>query len=220
MSKKTHMNVKCPGCKKEYELTMWQSVNVDLDPTEKERIKNGTFNIVECPFCGHKAKTEYTCLYHDMKGKKQVYVLPDDFDSQLKEVNTFVTGLKTDEFGVSQLANEGYSFRAVHDFNELREKVIIWDEGLDDRAVELYKAVMYEHLTEEGNDIRKIFFLADKSGYFFELFMSDGKVGRVAIDKAMYDRFEKEYGKSIAGNTGNSRFSVIDLAWALKTLPH
>ena len=49
---KFHMEtVKCPKCHSHFQFKVWDSVNVDLNREEKEKILDGTFYDTDCPFC-------------------------------------------------------------------------------------------------------------------------------------------------------------------------
>ena len=75
---KFHMEtVKCPKCHSHFQFKVWDSVNVDLNREEKEKILDGTFYDTDCPFCHTRIHGIYGFLYHDMKHEYLVSVYHD-----------------------------------------------------------------------------------------------------------------------------------------------
>lgn len=66
MSSFTEEKITCPNCHKESSFTIFQSVNVDLDPKLKEKVFDGSLFKWTCPECGNTYNVPYTFLYHDM----------------------------------------------------------------------------------------------------------------------------------------------------------
>lgn len=215
MSSHYHEEINCPKCKQPFEITIWKSINVDLDPAEKDKIKNGTFNAAVCPHCGYKSSLAYACLYHDMANHMQIYVLPENFEHELKEVNSFLD--KTPD-GLGDLAiskmKEEYSLRDVHNFQELREKVIILDAGFDDRIIELVKLMYHEAMTKNRENIQAIFFDAEDDKQYFIIFLDDGTFAPVELDQDLYHQFAERFQSMLNDFTSKDEFNVIDEQWA------
>ena len=54
MSKQRKITYKCEFCGKPFDTTVYDSVNVDLDPELREKILNGSLFMHECPHCHKK----------------------------------------------------------------------------------------------------------------------------------------------------------------------
>jgi hypothetical protein len=92
-----------------------------------------------CHSCGYSARLTYPVLYNDMKNRFMVYLIPkiDHFqlaDKSLEE--KFKTLKHIDK-------------RIVPDFNTFKEKIFIFESGLDDMAVELTKLAISEAVAKK-----------------------------------------------------------------------
>jgi len=66
MSSFRNIKITCPVCKKEGTYTVWDSVNVDLDPELKPKVMDGSLFTWVCPNCKKSFNAPYSFLYHDM----------------------------------------------------------------------------------------------------------------------------------------------------------
>lgn len=81
----SHINthtLTCPHCGKSAAQTVWDSVNVTLEPDVKERILAGHFFEFFCLDCGYHAPLLHPCLYHDMEQKLLIWYLPDGLEPE------------------------------------------------------------------------------------------------------------------------------------------
>ena len=128
MSKKRIETITCPACGTTGEFPVWESLNADLDPEAKGDLMSGKLTRYVCAKCGKSNELVYPLLYHDMTGEFMVYMTPDGKSS---EIESMPLGMM-----------EGYRFRTVESRNELVEKIWIFDAGLDDRLVEVFKLLV------------------------------------------------------------------------------
>jgi hypothetical protein len=136
------------GCGRAFETEVWIALNVTTDPELRQLLLSGELNKVECPVCGRESRVDHELLYVDMARHLLIAMLPRtqgqswaqakrDFERRSiaqKELWSRAAGLTADE-----VQGGLYVRRMVFGFNELREKVFLFDKGLDDRAVELLK---------------------------------------------------------------------------------
>lgn len=66
MSSFRNIKITCPACNTEGEYTVWDSVNVDLDPDLKSKVMDGSLFTWVCPNCKKSFNAPYSFLYHDM----------------------------------------------------------------------------------------------------------------------------------------------------------
>ncbi len=66
MTRLTSISVACPECKNEQKVTVWDSINITLDPTLREKLFQGEINRFKCLACGREAILDIPLLYHDM----------------------------------------------------------------------------------------------------------------------------------------------------------
>lgn len=141
MSRKKKISVQCPKCGRTLETEMWESVNVTLDAEFKKQILDGTFGEIVCENCGESAHIMYPFWYHDMKLERMVYVLAsqgEDDPEQIEKIEDLPKQLEFDALP-DMFGDSNYIFRIVSNINDLKEKIILWDAGLDDRVMEVAK---------------------------------------------------------------------------------
>ena len=130
MSTQVNKDVCCPQCGKPVRTKMWTGISAQTEPEMRARILDETFFDWQCQHCGYQAELVYPCLYHDKARKFMVYLVPEGNEKDLKKVNV-------DE-----------RFPQLHDVKkrvvvspmELKEKILVFEAGLDDVGIELVKA--------------------------------------------------------------------------------
>lgn len=129
MSTQMSKDVGCPKCGAAVRTRMWPGVCAQDNPELRSRVLDETFFDWKCTECGYSARFEYPCLYHDRELGFMVYVAPNGGDREFRPVDV------AEKF--PQLA--GVKKRVVASPAELKEKILIFEAGLDDYAVELVK---------------------------------------------------------------------------------
>jgi len=76
MSKKTPSRIICSNCQHEAEYMVWQSLNVTVDPDDKELLFNADINVFECEACSETFFMDTWFAYHDMDKKFYVQYIP------------------------------------------------------------------------------------------------------------------------------------------------
>jgi hypothetical protein len=143
MTKVSTEELVCSECGLKQLFTVYDSVNVSLNPDYKERLINGELTIFTCDACGYQVKMVYPLLYHDMENKLMVYLDPD---GQLDP-----NGLGNKQF-LFDMLDESYQYRIVPTREEMVEKILIFDDNLDDRPLELLKCYIRETHLSNGDD--------------------------------------------------------------------
>jgi len=110
-------------------MTVYKSINTSLDPELKEKVKDGSLFVWECPDCGKMNLAKYETLYHDPDSKLMIWLSDKEAGAEMMAIVNH-----TEAMG-------GYTLRRVTDVGGLIEKVLIFDAGLDDKVVELCKYV-------------------------------------------------------------------------------
>ncbi len=132
----TQMNkdVSCPSCGAAVKTQMYPGIDAQKNPELRNVVLDETLFDWKCPACGYEAQLVYPCLYHDSELKYMVYVVPNGNDRTLGAVSV--------EQKFPQLA--GLKKRVVVSLAELKEKVLIFESGLNDFAAELTKLAMLD----------------------------------------------------------------------------
>jgi hypothetical protein len=131
MSFTKQVDVVCPNCGRPQKFKIWQSLNVGVDPAEKERLLSGEICTLTCQSCGEESPVEHNLLYHDPERKLLIELRYEDSEKD--------SALEPTLENLCAVIAEGYRFRIVPTFKDLVEKVLIFDDRLDDRVVEVLK---------------------------------------------------------------------------------
>ena len=78
MSEPTSETITCPGCGHQQAFTVWESLNVTLDPKLKERLIDGRLTTFTCEECRECAEVVSSLLYHDMAKQVMIWLIPGD----------------------------------------------------------------------------------------------------------------------------------------------
>lgn len=140
MSINTKQSVKCPKCSQMSDVTVWNSITVKDSMDLKSDLLAGKINMFKCPSCEHIALMPNPMLYHDEERKLMISFSPTN-DPVLKE-NMF-SNIKESSKNSGELEQlEGYNLRFVTDYNELLEKILIFDNDLNDKVIEVIKLMI------------------------------------------------------------------------------
>ena len=199
--------IKCPECGKENEFIVWQSLNGDLDPEAKQKLLDGTLFQFKCSGCGYESNVSYPTLYHDMSNQLMIYFVKEEDVEETKK-----TFEPNSEFG---FVMEGYRRRIVIDQNSLREKAIIFENGLDDRVVEIIKLIYFSNLRQSQPDAKVdvAYFMVAEGEYQIH-FLGETPMTAV-VDASLYEKVAHDFADKIENAEEDY---IIDLGWALKAL--
>ena len=176
MSKISSKPITCPSCNYKGEFKMYESVNVSLDPSLREKVLSGKIFEWICPKCGENLSIRYNLLYHDMDKSFQVYYSPQNCSGINKMINDMLTKYP----GMRKIC------RTTDTLNGLIEKIYIFESGLNDIAIELSKVIMKY---DKNNEI------SEKCELRFEKYIhneSDNKNGKLIFRQIIDNIPQKE----------------------------
>lgn len=142
MSRVEKRIIRCEKCGETFDVDVYDSINVSLDPELKEKVFDGSIYSFVCPHCQHEHYITYPFLYHDMERKFMIHQgslisLMNLYDGELKAAKENMSkdfpGILDD---VLQLGVDSY--------RELRSKIVMLEHGLDYKVATLYSLFM-EH---------------------------------------------------------------------------
>ena len=140
MSINLKQSVKCPECSQMSDVTVWSSITVKDSIDLKADLLAGKINMFKCPSCEHIALMPHPMLYHDEEKRLMMSFSPTN-DPVVKE--QMYLNIKESSSKSGELEKlEGYNLRFVTDYNELLEKILIFDNELNDKAVEVLKLMI------------------------------------------------------------------------------
>ena len=196
--------VTCQKCGKQFETTIFESVNTGFSQDLAERVVSGELFRAICPACGFTMHLEYDLLYHDMKHGAMVWAIhPGDENEQerIAEIRT---------------TNELFHY----DFTRI---VPCLETGKDDRVIELCKLFHRSHLASQKPDFRvkrAFYAIIDKKPAF--VFLDEaGRQISCFLNDELYELFAGKLREG-SSKTSDEPFQIIDCDWAigfLKSLP-
>lgn len=143
----------------------------DRDDEVFQRIVEGEIFRLECPQCGFVHRIEERALFRSRDGSLVLQFLTED------DRTSVLRGDFPVEEGVHRL---------VVGYRELVEKVLLWKEGLDDRAIEALKFGFL--LQQERRDVILTFAgtVAGRLEFWVEGLGEEGKVGKTGVSRQAY----------------------------------
>lgn len=139
MSNIIKKGIVCPKCNEITEAKLYTSINVTNYKGLREKAMDESFFMWTCASCGYSARLTYPVLYNDMKNRFMVYLIP--------KVEHFQLADKALEEKFKTLKH--IDKRIVPDFNTFKEKIFIFESGLDDMAVELAKLAISQTVAKK-----------------------------------------------------------------------
>ncbi|MGB9673143.1 MAG: CpXC domain-containing protein [Anaerolineales bacterium] len=68
--------VNCPNCKRPIQADLEQVFDTNTDPTAKQKLLSGAFNLVQCPNCGYRGTVATPLVYHDAEKELLLTFVP------------------------------------------------------------------------------------------------------------------------------------------------
>lgn len=180
MSIPVKQTVSCPKCGKDIEFTMWQSINNEMSFAIKDIISGKLFE-VECKNCGLRTHVNYPILVNDMEHDVMIwYTYPDGIE-------------ETEKALVSMKKMYNGHLRIVTDQADLREKVAIFSADLDDRIIEVLKAIVMAQVQDQlaDKDVQGVYYISDENLRFEIVY--DGGSGYIPVNMELYDKVSEEF---------------------------
>ena len=212
MSKYINSSYTCPKCGEKQEFSLWQSVNAQINPELVEKILNREFYSQTCTKCGNITDVVYTFLYHDMSLKLMIYlVVESEPNAQAKMIEEIISTLFAS-------MDEDYKKRIVTNYNQLLEKIAIFRDGLDDRAVEFMKLFYVVQVQESVKDkeLTGVYYISEPPDpAVFLVTFDNGEVASMNFDEEIYTATLSDIQREKTEATAVNGFRVVDRGWAL-----
>ncbi len=213
MSNTEMKKISCPKCSYVNEMRVFKTINATSDPQFREDLLSGKLFNFQCLGCGYEAALKYPVLYNDVRSRFMVYYIPDNDRAELTD-----PALEKEYDSLPDITR-----RLAESFNVMKEKIHIFECGLDDRAVELTKLAVSEIVSKKtGETINHGYFsVYDKNantvGFTFFLGENDEQyvqTTRMEIYEKSADIVRVTQGESRATDA----FVTIDKPWAENVL--
>ena len=186
----------CSKCGQQHKVTVYRSINIADNPELKDKVKDGSLFLWECPHCKQVNLAKYETLYHDPSAKLMVWLIPS---GEVSETQMQAITMHTKAMG-------GYTLRRVNDMGSLMEKVLINDAGLNDVVLEMCKYITKQEMLQKsvGQD-KKEGFLAST----FHFYKSEGE-GDARILTFMYGMDGQMLGVNIGWNVYQDCSAILE----------
>lgn len=145
MSTFVPVDVDCPQCGATRSVTVALSLNVGRSPARRQELLDGALHRSTCARCGVESAADVGFTYLDFDRKQLLVVHPSADEGAWPTLEGAATALFERNLREAALPErvrergEGFLVRCVFGLAALREKVLVFACGLDDRAVEITK---------------------------------------------------------------------------------
>ena len=130
-------------CGHAFVVNLARSVNAVRMPALRNLILSGAFHRVSCPSCGRRVAVESPLYYTDLRRGAVFHVRPRNERYQYEQDSARLQRVAASLPG--ELGENGHrQLRVIYGLDELREKLVAQDAGLDDRMVELVKVMLLQ----------------------------------------------------------------------------
>ncbi|HWF85229.1 MAG TPA: CpXC domain-containing protein [Vicinamibacterales bacterium] len=186
MSTTSTTHARCPECGTEQEVLVVESANVQRFPEFRTRLLDRTLMRFTCTRCARPFVIEHEMLYTDLERRQFFGVFPRGAAAQFAQYEEWIEATYRQAFleegpNVVRQALNHCVRRVVFGYEQLREKVVCFDAGLDDRILEAVKVALGD--TEPALGAR----LSLQSVAGGRLLLATESGAAVAVDRDVYD---------------------------------
>lgn len=171
-------NFKCSKCNTLSKINVYPQINVDQHPKWKDKVRDYSLFRHYCPRCGHISNLVYPCFYQNASSQFLILLFPnggspDDFLS--KEI--------------MQLSSS-YRKRYCYTLEEFIEKVSVFEDGLEDRSIELLKLLLFASIHKKNQSLQSLYYYrkSENNNLEFTLLFEGGNAEGVQI---LYEKYEE-----------------------------
>ncbi len=198
--------LECPKCGHKHSLKKYKVINVTEKAKLKEEVMKNRLFWFNCEGCEYTAPLTYNSLYVDSQRNFMIYMAP-------------IMDAKT-KAEMAELAKEkDVEKRLVDNIDDLKEKIMIAENHLDDRVIEIIKIMYLNQIKKEMEDdtLLNILFDYNRDNYCFLVFFQKKGIGKMALTREFYRQMEDKYKEEIKEYSTDG-FMKVDMEWAGKIL--
>ena len=204
MAAPERIHLLCPQCVEGIDVMVYRSIDNQLPDVVNQTISGALFKY-RCPYCGRKDRLEYDLSFYDSENNVWIQVVHEE-----AQIPDYVRALNMSS------AHMGLRVRIVHDIHELREKLMAFVMGRDDRILEIYKYIAKSQFQSQnpGFVLAREPFYAGSTETGDEVITFHGRGGKnqlIPLDEAYYQLLRHEFSARISMEP--KRY-VYDSAWA------
>lgn len=143
-----------------------------------------------------------------------------DSDEEAEQAAAMFLGAADPVRMFEDLRRNNYLLRIVRSQNELLEKLMIFDAGLDDRIIEILKLFIMVRYHEEHPDEKelKLLFFRSNRKYYVQVFSEGAPKRAVEVTSDFYESIRKDYAPHLKDLREDD--PVIDSDWAFHKITY
>ncbi len=216
MSINTTENIKCPKCGQLTEQTVWHSITVSDSADLKADLLAGKVNMFHCPSCSHTALVPTPMLYHDEEKSLMISFSPSDDENMKKQLFEEIKKTSKESGELDNLAD--YNLRFVCEYNSLLEKVLIFENGLNDKVIEVLKVLILMQKPDKSDNMTALFGKAEEGMLEFLIFdKTDSACYTSKVPMESYNTVKEQLAQS-GVKYRSFDWEIIDLAYGMSLL--
>ena len=153
----------CVSCSHRFTVEVVRGIHITRLPRARQQIIDGTFQVFACPACDHRMVAEGPTVYTDFQRHQYVAVESSSSTTwQTAELRHQTIFFNSFDCGpaIAREMGRRFSRRVVFGLEGLREKLLLWDAGLDDFIVEAVKGDLLGARAGESEILRLATILA------------------------------------------------------------
>lgn len=215
--------ITCPECFHDEDVTVWDVISVKEDPDLKDEILRKKIQTFYCNNCQAEYVLDRGFIYIDEEAELFLYYCPSlrplfenkNFQEVFNLSAEFLQDLS--EESRKLILSKNWRSRMCLTYNDLIEKIHLFDHNFDDRLMEIVKLAIKSRLaSDEDKHAEALHFLnADDTHMLFQFLDSNGEWERLDLDISLYLNAENELKNKLPFLQGLLR---IDEAFALNFL--
>lgn len=204
----------CRRCGRSFPVKRMDVLDTGEDPSFFEGIRDNSIFLVKCPYCGWETHGDYSFLYKERDRHYMLYYAADEEDYRR------IFGIFREKGGcLDREELSRWTKRIVTDHRDVLEKLLILDSGLDDRVIEIMKALAYASLRVKRKDLKPDTVLFDRvsdGNYCFRFLEGKETAAAYAFERSMYEKIRTGMQPFLNGADGDS--PVVNSQWAVQIL--
>lgn len=198
--KQQSVKVACPFCDHEQENTVYPIIDLAAKPTLKLGILTGSLFSATCESCERRFEVMHESLILDDE-KRYAFLLAPDYQ-----------GTELDSRDASLRELSGFQLRLVSSNDILKEKILLFDGGLDDRTIELCKLYLLMQMQDKNVSMLFCEHQVARGNLMFSVFDQQGILQEsIECEDALYSQL---YGKAQSFSLKEQVFTRVDVNWA------
>ena len=155
MSQQKSYNIRCPKCRHDQDVQLYESINVQSSPELKQKLMANELNVVTCVKCAQTFRVDKPLLYHDPGRRFMIYQMPisdrsaEDGERQFTDSLGQLSSLMPKDIQAPDVS-------LVFSRTEMVERIFLRDAGLNERIIEYIKYIIYSRNSSKVDAASKI----------------------------------------------------------------